>query len=391
MRAGLAISLFAWAALSACDGDGLAADPDRSYLLDAGFFRNDAEPGVPDVGFRERDAGFSPDATTDAGEPCVCPPLQTSCSPVTLRTPAFSPNHGALTDQLFSVLSCSDTYLHIAMYQTEWSCIVDAILAKLAADPDLQVELVHDDDQCPRVGGVLSCELARLEGQPRVALVDDARSRYMHHKFVVSDGRMVWVSSANFTRDAFCAESNDGIVVDTASVTAAYESQFQRMFSAREFGTSLRLPPVVSPPFSVYFGPETPLDSPGQWFERLVQEIDTASVSIDFLTFAWTRTEVSDAMLRAARRGVVVRGAVPALYRSAAPAMALIAGQLPLRIADVHDKLLIIDRRLVMTGSANWSENSWGNNESVLWIDDRGIAQAYLLGFERAYARGRAP
>jgi phosphatidylserine/phosphatidylglycerophosphate/cardiolipin synthase-like enzyme len=53
--------------------------------------------------------------------------------------------------------------------------------------------------------------------------------------------------------------------------------------------------------------------------------------------------------------------------------------------------LLIIDRRLVMTGSANWSENSWGNNENVLWIDDRGIAQAYLLGFERAYARGRAP
>ena len=149
----------------------------------------------------------------------------------------------------------------------------------------------------------------------------------------------------------------------------------------------MRTPPVSRTPYTVYFGPESPLDTPSTWFNDLVTAIDTASVSVDFLTFAWTRTEVSDAMLRAARRGIPVRGVVPALYKGEAPTQALLAAQLPVRVGEVHDKLLIVDGKTVLTGSANWSENSWANDENVLRIEDRGIAAQYTAGFLRAYGR----
>ncbi|MFO0724180.1 MAG: phospholipase D-like domain-containing protein [Myxococcota bacterium] len=386
----IALGLFAggWAAVLGCEGDGVAPNNGDPDFLDAGFFSRDSGHDIPDVGFHIRDATTFPDAQTpDAGMPCVCPSFNPSCSAVVPETPAFSPEQGALLQQLYSVLACSDTSLHIAMYQTDWSCIVDAIGAKLSADPDLSVELVIDDDQCPRTAGVLGCPLAALDGHPRVAIVDDARAAYMHDKFVVADGRMVWVSSANFTREAFCVESNDGIVVTTSSITQAYEARFQQMFADHRFGPTMRTPPVSRTPYTVYFGPESPLDTPSTWFNDLVTAIDTASVSVDFLTFAWTRTEVSDAMLRAARRGIPVRGVVPALYKGEAPTQALLAAQLPVRVGEVHDKLLIVDGKTVLTGSANWSENSWANDENVLRIEDRGIAAQYTAGFLRAYGR----
>ncbi len=385
----------------ACGEDGLLADGLSGSRVDAGFFRVDSGPDVgPRADATVRDVEPTDPGDAGPGRPdaepvlrCECPAVPTTCPVVRANRPVFAPSPDyALAKQLFDVFACADDYLHIAIYESDWDCIVNALLARLNADPDLRVELVIDDDQCPLdQGGTRLCALASLHGHPRVAIVDDGRTRYMHHKFVVADGRLAWTGSANFTRVSYCGELNDGLVLDDRALVGAYEAEFQRLFTAREFGTRARTAPFTAGDYTLYLGPETPLTSPSQWFEALVQAVDTASTSIVVMTAAWTRTELSDALIRAAARGVDVRALVPAHYRDEPPAQALLAARLPVKVGRVHYKVMVVDDRLVVTGSPNWSENAWANNEASLWIRSATVAAEYRAHFEATFATARDP
>lgn len=394
--------VFAAATGLACESDPLMnGSNDPRIKLDAGnggfadarvrdaAVARDAEP-EPDRDAGVRDIGGGRDAAApDAMEPeCVCPTLPATCTPVTALDPKFGP---PMLDELLSVIACAESSLHIAVYETTWSCVVDALFAKLAADPDIVIELAIDDDQCPLVGGVRDCELQRLANTPRVSIVDDGRSRYMHHKYVIADGREVWISSSNFTRSSFCGDENNSMVIREPAIVTGYETEFQRMFGTQEFGPIAPRAAIEGGGLSLYFSPETPVGSGPRWFDDLVTAVDTASTSVDFMIFALTRFEVSNALVAAHQRGVAVRGLVAPEFRGEVVIDNLLMAQVPVRVARVHSKVMIIDGRVVATGSPNWSENSWGNNEASLWISDPGIAAIYSREMDRIWATGTPP
>jgi len=118
----------------------------------------------------------------------------------------------------------------------------------------------------------------------------------------------------------------------------------------------------------------------------MVAAIDGARTSVEVMIFAWTRTEISDALVAAHERGVNVRGVVAGSYADDAPAQALLSAGIDIRVASVHSKVMIVDAATVITGSANWSANAWSNNENSLWITDSMAAAAYLADFEPVYA-----
>ncbi len=382
--------------VAGCRGDGGTppSPRDAGVRVDAGNPMGDAGPApidgsVPDGGM-SLDGGH--DAGTDAGPPCECPPLPVTCTPTPANAPAFSPAGTALQDQLLGVIACASTSLHVAFYETTWPCLVDALIARLDAVPALALEVMIDDDQCPQLpSGELSCELSRLAAHARVVIVDDGRSAYMHHKFVIADGERVWVSSANATAASFCTDHNNAVVIDDATIVATYEAEFRRLFTTSPTGPTMVRPAVVSMPYSVYFSPQTPADSRPNWFNDLVTRIGSATTAIDFAVFSFTRTEVSDALIAAHMRGVMVRGVVDGSALADPPAMALTAAGVPLRVANVHDKLMVIDGTLVITGSPNWSMNSWSNNENSLWIDDATMGGMYAAELGRVYDAARTP
>jgi hypothetical protein len=341
------------------------------------------------------DAGTLVDArsdarTPDAGRSCACPSLPMACSLPPLDAPSFSAG-GALLGQLIGLIACADTSLHVALYETLWSCVPEAILARLEAAPSLTVQLVYDDETCPRVAGVLMCPLARLDGHPRVSLLPDGRSALMHHKFFVVDGEQVWVGSANSSEQSYCRDANDAVLIGEPAIVAAFEGEFQRMFREHAFGPIVASSPATAGRYAAYFSPRSPTSSPARWFTDMVGAINEARTSVDFVISAWTRTELSDAMIAARARGVMVRGIVAREYLNDAPAMALLAAGVPVRSGDVHSKLLILDGQTVITGSANWSAAAWANNENSLWIRDAAAAGAYGEYFTRQYATATVP
>jgi phosphatidylserine/phosphatidylglycerophosphate/cardiolipin synthase-like enzyme len=378
---------FAWALLvlvAGCPGGGTGGARDGG--IDA--------PGPGEDSGAPVDAGPIDAGPSDAARPsCPCPPLPETCVPPAAGAIEFTPDRdGRSIDQLMATIACADTSLHVAMYETDRACIVDAILAQLDRRPALEVDVVIDDGNCPRDGatGMLGCEMARLEGHPRVAIVDDARSALMHHKWMIADGARLWITSGNFTMRSFCIDINDAQIIDEAGIVARFEEVFQRMFTTRTFGPAPAEPETVAGIYGVFFSPETPITMMPAWMRQMVTNVEGATTSIDVLTNAWTRTEISDAIIAAAARGVTVRAIVSPLYEHDAPAQALLAAGVPIRVANVHAKVMVIDGATVATGSANWSESAWSNDENSLWIRDAAMGSQYTAAIDAVWPTARA-
>lgn len=371
---------------------GCSAEHGTSMMPEAGL--DSATPtdssvvdGATDAGADTSVADTAVDSTVDAGASCSCPVLPTTCTPPPSGDPRFTPDlDGSYSDPLLSLIACADSSLHLAIYSAQWSCLIDAIRARLDAAPSLQVEIVTDDDECPLVSGVRGCALSALEGNPRVTIVDDARSRLMHHKFLVADGSRAWLGSANFTEQSFCGDVNDGLVLTDPALVTGLDTEFERFFADGMFGPVPAADPIVAGPYSLYFSPETPVDAPSRWFTDLVTRIDGARLWIRVMIFALTRTEISDALIRAKARGVSVRVLVNPRFGAEPAVEALRTAGIDVREAPVHTKALAMDGRFVATGSANWSAAAWANDENSLFIDDSSIALSYEARFDLSWA-----
>ena len=330
----------------------------------------------------------------DAGQPeelqCDWPKAPSVCDLSIVDEPTFSLPDQQISNALNSIIHCANRSIRAALYQTSWESVVQAFAARLESAPNLTIELVIDDSQCPRVGGVLQCPWGKLEADPRVTIVDDARSKLMHHKFIIRDETQVWVGSANMTTESLCNDVNDSLVIDEPDIVAAYNAQFEQYFLEGKFGPNDPTSPVQAGPYTVYFGPVSPLSQPAPWFEAMISAIDAAKTSVDFMIYAFTREEISDALLRAKSRGVVVRGLVSNLYANDAPAVSLTMGGVDIRKGRIHSKLMVIDSELVITGSANWSKNAWQNNENSLWVRGSTVARRYVEEFGRVFANSKA-
>jgi len=58
----------------------------------------------------------------------------------------------------------------------------------------------------------------------------------------------------------------------------------------------------------------------------------------------------------------------------------------------MHDKFLVIDRKVVITGSLNWNASSIeDNNENIVIIRDQHVAQQYEHEFDRMWRSKRCP
>lgn len=344
-----------------------------------------ADGGAPVDAGSGTDGAIPPaDAGTDAGGPtgCACPPLPASCPPPAPLTPAFAPDATAIGAQLLGVVACADTTLRLAIYEATWDCLRDRLQAAIDRDPDLVVEIVVDDRECP----VGSCFVDELTPADRVTVRRDDRSGLMHHKVAIADDDLLWVGSTNFTSRSFCSDLNDALVIDDAAIVARYGAVFDRMFDLGEFGPVAPEGATTSGPYSVWFSPESPTSAAPGWLSAMIEAIGAATTSVEVMIFAWTRTEISDALVAAAARGVAVRALVASSYADDAPAQALLAAGIDVRTATVHSKVMILDGATVVTGSANWSENAWSNDENSLWVTDPGVAAAYRARFDGLFA-----
>ena len=141
--------------------------------------------------------------------------------------------------------------------------------------------------------------------------------------------------------------------------------------------------PAAAAPTEVYFSPH------GGCTEAVVREVQAARSSVYVQAYSFTSAPIARALAEAEARGVDVEVILDKSNRSARYSGAdyLLHHGIPTRIdaahAIAHNKVMIIDGRVVITGSFNFTKAAEEHNaENLLVLRDPALAARYLQNWK---------
>jgi phosphatidylserine/phosphatidylglycerophosphate/cardiolipin synthase-like enzyme len=144
------------------------------------------------------------------------------------------------------------------------------------------------------------------------------------------------------------------------------------------------LPPITLPQenpttWEVYFSPR------GECTSAIIKELKKANNSVLVQAYSFTSAPIAEALLNAFNRGVKVEVILDKRGKTEKDSKAtfFIDKEIPVMIDDkhakAHNKVMVIDRETVITGSFNLSEAAETRNaENLLIIHDRKLAEKYV-------------
>lgn len=137
------------------------------------------------------------------------------------------------------------------------------------------------------------------------------------------------------------------------------------------------------PSLSVYFSPK------GGYTDAIIKELDKAKTSVLMQTYSFTSAPIAKALLSAHKRGVKVEVILDKsnLTDKYSSADFLVHSGIPTKIDSAHtiahNKVMIIDRETVITGSFNFTRAAEEKNaENLLIIKDKALAGRYTENWQ---------
>lgn len=226
-----------------------------------------------------------------------------------------------------------------------------------------------------------------------IPIIGDNLSGLMHDKFIVIDRSEVWMGSMNYTDSGTYDDNNNMMHILSTKVAEDYSTEFKEMFEDNKFGPNV-VPQTPNPvvtidgtELDVYFSPDDHV------LNALYGLLSKAESSIYFLAYSFTTNELGDIVRQKAADGLTVKGVMDEEQ---------IASNIgtefdPFRQAGLdvridgndglmHHKVFIVDGKIVVTGSYNFSRSAEEkNDENLIIIYNEKIAEQYMQEFERVY------
>jgi phosphatidylserine/phosphatidylglycerophosphate/cardiolipin synthase-like enzyme len=203
----------------------------------------------------------------------------------------------------------------------------------------------------------------------------------------------------NFTLNGAYRSDNNLIRIRSPELAENYLVEFEEMFADKQFGSgspaNTRLPilDVNGTQIEVYFSPEDGT------IQRLIDLVLGAQKEISFMAYSFTDDDLAQAIIERAGEGVRIAGVL-----DKSQAKGNIGGEythflengvevwLDGNPAGMHHKVIIIDERIVITGSYNFSNNAkTRNDENTLIIHNPEIAELFDDEFERVWGIAKDP
>ncbi|MEM2272773.1 MAG: phospholipase D family protein [Candidatus Bathyarchaeia archaeon] len=138
----------------------------------------------------------------------------------------------------------------------------------------------------------------------------------------------------------------------------------------------------------IYFSPK------GGCAQAIIDLIRSANKSIHVLIYSFTLDSIGYALVEAYKRGIDVKVVFEkGQVTEYSEYLRLRAAGVPVRNDTnpnlMHNKIMIVDSEIVVTGSYNWSRSAEEeNNENMIIVRSRRIANEYERIFEEIWARG---
>lgn len=314
--------------------------------------------------------------------------------PLTIKDPANYAD--SIEQRLIELINVSQTSIHIASFEFDLTPVAEALIA--AHNRGVDVRWVTDNeyglgaDSDPGNGQFAMLQNAGIEVRA------DNRTALMHDKFWIFDGQILWTGSTNITKNGIFVQDNNTIVFFSPELATIYENEFQEMWDGK-FGP--KSPSQLSEqslvlngtPIQVIFTSEDPAIEPA-----IIPLVNTATKSIRFLAFSFTDYPLAKAMIDRAQQGVDVAGVMDKTQSGGTGAElgTFVCAGVPVRQDGnpqfMHNKIIIVDERYVVTGSLNFSTSAEeSNDENVIIIDNPDIARLYMQDFDRVWIVGTDP
>jgi phosphatidylserine/phosphatidylglycerophosphate/cardiolipin synthase-like enzyme len=151
-------------------------------------------------------------------------------------------------------------------------------------------------------------------------------------------------------------------------------------------GHAIDLTLLKDTPVKVYFSPK------GGCSEAIVEQIDNAKAEILIQAYSFTSAPIAKALLNAHKRGVKVETILDKSQRKARYTSATFMANsgIPTYIdskhAIAHNKIIIIDRETVITGSFNFTKAAEEKNaENILIITSKDLAKIYIENWKNHF------
>jgi len=293
---------------------------------------------------------------------------------------AASTLRGGPDAMLAAAIDAASESIDVAAQQINLWSIRDALID--AYQRGLRVRVVTESDYStdPEIQALI------LAGIP---LREDDRRPLMHNKFVVIDEEEVWTGSMNLTVNGAYRNNNNLLRVRSTQLAGQYTEEFEEMFIEDRFGAlswpaSISTVEVGGTSIEVLFSPDTRVG------ERIAALVLGAQKSIYVMAFTLTLDPISEAILQRAGEGIDVQGLFDTgqsqnqgsdVARLAESGVDIMLDGNPRKM---HHKVIIVDERIVITGSYNFSRNAEEkNDENVLIIHSPQLAAQYLQEFLR--------
>ena len=297
---------------------------------------------------------------------------------------------GGPDERLASAIDEARLSVDLAVYSFSLWSIRDALLDALHRG--VQVRIVMESSNRDR-------DVPQELSDAGITIIGDRREGLMHDKFVIIDRSEIWLGSMNFTIGGGYKDNNNLLRIYSQKIIENYQTELDEMFVDDHFGpdtvsdTPNPVTFVNGTMIETYFSPDDGVS------DVIVDVISDADDSIYFMAYSFTSDPISEAILARATEGVDVEGVMDhsqvasnqgGEYDTFAHA-GLLVGEDNIK-GLMHHKVFIIDEKIVITGSYNFSRSAEErNDENILIIYNTDIAQEFLKEFERVKAQALMP
>jgi phosphatidylserine/phosphatidylglycerophosphate/cardiolipin synthase-like enzyme len=297
---------------------------------------------------------------------------------------------GSIEEKLIQFINKAQTSIHIASFEFNLTPVAEALIA--AKDRGVDVKWVTDDENG------LEYDIQPGRGQfslltgSGIEVKDDAgRTALMHNKFWIFDQQITWTGSTNITVNGIFKQNNNVLVIHSPEIAFIFEREFQEMWNGQ---LGPRAPSTLNNQWAILDG--TPIQvvfsAEDKALSNLIALVNDAKESVRFLAFSFTDYPLAQAMIDKSKTGVDVKGVFETFGSNGlrSELKTFWCAQVPVRQdgngSFLHDKIIVIDNSIVVTGSLNYSSNADdANEENVVILDNAEIAALYLQEFDKLW------
>ena len=302
-------------------------------------------------------------------------------------TSSLSPQGtGGVDGPLVKAIDAARLSIDVAAYSLSLNSVRNALLR--AYDRGVTVRIVMESTNMDRSDPQILIEAG-------VPIIGDNSQGLMHDKFIVIDKSEVWLGAMNFTDSGTYEDNNNLMRIHSTKIAEDYSVEFKEMFEDNMFGPNVvaKTPnPTVTiddTRIDIYFSPDDGVLS------ALASLLSSAQESIHFLAFSFTSNDLGVIVREKAEAGLTIAGVMDQEQVSSNQGTEydpFKQADLDVRIdgnaGQMHHKVFIVDEKIVVLGSYNFSQSAEErNDENIIIVYNAVIAEQFMLEFERVQSQ----